>query len=123
MVQSNSIAIALNSAFNIPSWIGGVIAAVLAGLILVGGISRIASFTELIVPIMAILYIAGSMVIIILNYNQIIPAFKTIFNSAFSPEAAAGGVLGATVKEAVRYGISRGLFSNEAGMGSTPHMQ
>ena len=121
MVQSNSIAIALNSAFNIPSWIGGVIAAVLAGLILVGGISRIASFTELIVPIMAILYIAGSMVIIILNYNQIIPAFKTIFNSAFSPEAAAGGVLGATVKEAVRYGISRGLFSNEAGMGSTPH--
>ncbi|MCF6461583.1 alanine/glycine:cation symporter family protein [Clostridium sp. Cult3] len=121
MVQSNSIAIALNSAFDIPSWIGGAIAAVLAGLILVGGISRIASFTELIVPIMAILYIAGSMVIIVLNYNQIIPAFKTIFNSAFSPEAAVGGVLGATVKEAVRYGISRGLFSNEAGMGSTPH--
>lgn len=121
MVQSNSIAIALNSAFNIPSWIGGVITAIIAGLILIGGISRIASFTELIVPIMAILYIIGSIIILLLNYSQIIPAFKLIFTSAFTPQAAVGGVLGVKVKETIRYGISRGLFSNEAGMGSTPH--
>lgn len=121
MVQSNSIAVALNSAFNLPSWVGGIIAAVFAGLIFIGGISRIASFTELVVPFMAILYIIGSIVIMVLNYTQIIPAFKTIFISAFTAQAAVGGAIGVTVKEAVRYGISRGLFSNEAGMGSTPH--
>lgn len=121
MVQSNSIAVALNSAFNLPSWVGGIIAAVFAGLIFIGGISRIASFTELVVPFMAILYIIGSIVIMVLNYTQIIPAFKTIFTSAFTAQAAVGGAIGVTVKEAVRYGISRGLFSNEAGMGSTPH--
>lgn len=121
MVQSNSIAIALNSAFNLPSWIGGVITAIVAGLILIGGISRIASFTELVVPIMAILYIVGSIVIIISNYSQVIPAFRLIFTSAFTPKAAIGGILGIKVKETIRYGISRGLFSNEAGMGSTPH--
>ena len=70
---------------------------------------------------MAVLYIAGSIVIMVLNYTQIIPAFKTIFTSAFTAQAAVGGAVGVTVKEAVRYGISRGLFSNEAGMGSTPH--
>ena len=121
MVQSNSIAIALTSAFKIPKWVGGVIAAVLAGLIFAGGMSRIASFTELVVPFMAVLYIGGSFVIIILNYTQILPALKTIVTSAFSAKAAVGGAIGVTVKEAVRYGIARGLFSNEAGMGSTPH--
>lgn len=121
MVQSNSIAVALNSAFNIPNWIGGVLTAIFAALIFIGGMGRIASFTELVVPFMAILYIAGSLVILVANYTQLIPAFRTILSSAFSIRAAAGGVIGATVKEAVRFGIARGLFSNEAGMGSTPH--
>lgn len=121
MVQSNSIAVALTSAFSIPNWVGGVIAAIFAALIFAGGMRRIASFTELVVPFMAILYIAGSLVIIILNYSQIIPALKLIVTSAFSAKAAVGGAIGVTVKEAVRYGIARGLFSNEAGMGSTPH--
>lgn len=121
MVQSNSIAVALTSAFSIPNWVGGIIAAIFAGLIFAGGMSRIASFTELIVPFMAILYIVGSFLIIVLNYTQIIPAFKIIISSAFSAKAAVGGAIGVTVKEAVRYGIARGLFSNEAGMGSTPH--
>lgn len=121
MVQSNSIAIALNNAFKLPNWVGGLIAAVLALLIVAGGMKRIASFTELIVPIMAILYIAGSIVVLVLNYTEIIPALKNIFTSAFSAKAVAGGAIGITVKEAVRYGVARGLFSNEAGMGSTPH--
>lgn len=121
MVQSNSIAIALNSAFHIPNWVGGAFAAIFAGLIFVGGMSRIASFTELVVPFMAVLYIIGSFIIIVLNYGNIIPAFKIIVTSAFSMKAATGGAIGITMKEAVRYGIARGLFSNEAGMGSTPH--
>ncbi len=121
MVQSNSIAVALDSAFNIPPLVGGIIAAVIAALIFIGGLTRIASFTELVVPFMAILYIVGSLIIMVLNYTEIIPAFKLIFTSAFSAKAVAGGAAGVAVKEAVRYGISRGLFSNEAGMGSTPH--
>lgn len=121
MVQSNSIAVALNSAFNIPNWVGGVIAAAIAALIFIGGLTRIASFTELVVPFMAVLYIVGSIVIMVLNYTEILPAFKLIFTSAFSAKAAVGGAIGVTVKESIRYGISRGLFSNEAGMGSTPH--
>ncbi|NLJ98184.1 MAG: alanine:cation symporter family protein, partial [Tissierellia bacterium] len=86
-----------------------------------GGLTRIASFTELVVPFMAVLYIVGSIVIMVLNYTEILPAFKLIFTSAFSAKAAVGGAIGVTVKESIRYGISRGLFSNEAGMGSTPH--
>ncbi|HHV38377.1 MAG TPA: sodium:alanine symporter family protein [Tepidimicrobium sp.] len=121
MVQSNSIAVALNSAFKIPPVVGGIIAAVIAALIFIGGLTRIASFTELVVPFMAVLYVGGGIIIMVLNYTQIIPAFKLIFTSAFSAKAVAGGAIGVTVKESIRYGISRGLFSNEAGMGSTPH--
>lgn len=121
MVQSNSIAVALNSAFTIPNWMGGVIAAIFVGLIIAGGMKRIASFTELVVPIMAVIYILGSVLILALNYSQIMPALKMIFTSAFSVQAAAGGAIGVTVKQAVRFGVARGLFSNEAGMGSTPH--
>ena len=121
MVQSNSIAVALNSAFNIPPIAGGIIAAVIAALIFIGGLTRIASFTELVVPFMAVLYVGGGIIIMILNHTQIIPAFQLIFTSAFSAKAVAGGAIGVTIKESIRYGISRGLFSNEAGMGSTPH--
>lgn len=121
MVQSNSIGGAFESAFNIDARIVGVVMAILAGLIFIGGVKRIASFTEKIVPIMALFYILGSLFIIGTKYANIIPAFKMIFVGAFQPNAVMGGVLGATVKKAVRYGVARGLFSNEAGMGSTPH--
>jgi len=121
MVQSNSIAEATYSAFKINKLVTGVIIAFIVGLITIGGIGRIASFTEKIVPIMAALYILGSLVIVLTNIEQVGPAFQLIFKSAFSPMAATGGFLGSTVKGSFRYGIARGLFSNEAGMGSTPH--
>ncbi|TCK92612.1 AGCS family alanine or glycine:cation symporter [Natranaerovirga hydrolytica] len=121
MVQSNSISDAVHTAFNIPNIVTGIVVAAIVGLIIIGGISRIASFTEKIVPVMAGLYIVGALVIVIANYNQILPAFQMIFHSAFNPMAATGGFLGSTVKASFRYGVARGLFSNEAGMGSTPH--
>ncbi|WP_024821143.1 alanine/glycine:cation symporter family protein [Aminobacterium mobile] len=121
MVQSNSISDAFQTAFNMPSLYVGIGLALLAGLIFFGGISRIASFTEKVVPLMALLYIIGGVVVLVMNIDMIIPAFKMIFVGAFNPRAATGGLIGATVKEAMRYGVARGLFSNEAGMGSTPH--
>lgn len=121
MVQSNSIGGAFESAFNIDARIVGVGLALLAGSIFIGGIKRIASFTEKLVPVMAAFYIVGSLAIIFMNIGNILPAFKMIFVGAFKPNAILGGVLGATIKQAIRYGVARGLFSNEAGMGSTPH--
>lgn len=121
MVQSNSIATAINTAFGINKIIAGIITAIIAALILIGGMKRIASFTELVVPFMAVLYIIGSIIILVKNGSNIIPAFKSIFTGAFTTKAALGGAIGVTIKEAVRFGIARGLFSNEAGMGSTPH--
>lgn len=121
MVQANSIGDAFNTAFNINPFIIGGILSVLAGFIFIGGISRIASFAEMVVPVMAVFYIVGSLFIICKNYSNILPAFKMIFVGAFNPKAVTGGVIGVTIKQAVRYGVSRGLFSNEAGMGSTPH--
>ena len=121
MVQSNSIGDAFSSAFNISGLYVGIVLAVLAGLIFVGGIGSIAAVTEKIVPIMAVFYMLGSLAIIILNIQNLIPAFKMIIIGAFNPATATGGLIGVTVKEAVRYGVARGLFSNEAGMGSTPH--
>lgn len=121
MVQSNSMGSAFSTAFHIDARIVGVVMVILAGLIFVGGVKRIAAFTEKIVPVMAVFYILGSLIIIVMNYADIIPAFKMIFVGAFQPNAILGGALGVTVKEAIRYGVARGLFSNEAGMGSTPH--
>lgn len=121
MVQANSIGTAFSKAFNVPTLIVGIVTAALAGLIFIGGIGRIASVTEKLVPIMALLYIVGSLFIVIANWANILPAFKMIFVGAFNPKAATGGLIGVGVKEAVRYGVARGLFSNEAGMGSTPH--
>ncbi len=121
MVQSNSIAQAVNSAFGFNKVVIGVIVAIFVGLILIGGMKRIASFAELVVPIMAGLYILGSIVILIKFRSELGPAFRSIFVGAFSTQAAVGGAIGITVKQAVRFGIARGLFSNEAGMGSTPH--
>ena len=121
MVQSNSIGAAFKNSFNINPLIIGIIVSILAAFIFFGGRAKIASVTEKIVPVMALFYILGSVLIIILNASNILPAFKSIFVGAFNPAAATGGVIGATIKQAVRYGVSRGLFSNEAGMGSTPH--
>jgi AGCS family alanine or glycine:cation symporter len=120
MVQANSIGAAISSNSNVRI-IVGVIVAALAGMIFIGGVGRIAAFTEKVVPVMAVFYIIGSLVIILTNYVDIGPAFKMIFVGAFNPKAATGGIIGVSVKEAMRYGIARGLFSNEAGMGSTPH--
>jgi AGCS family alanine or glycine:cation symporter len=121
MVQANSISTAFDSAFGIPTEITGLFIIMLAGFIFIGGISRIAGFTEKLVPLMASVYVLGAIYIMLTNYAEILPTFKAIFVGAFSPSAATGGVIGATVKEAIRYGVARGLFSNEAGMGSTPH--
>lgn len=121
MVQSNSIAAAVNSAFGINKVIAGVAVAIFVGVILIGGMKRIASFVELVVPFMAALYIVGSIVILVKFRGQVGPAFRSIFVGAFTTQAAIGGAIGVTVKQSVRFGVARGLFSNEAGMGSTPH--
>ena len=121
MVQANSITTAFSSAFNVPNWFSGMLLICLAGFIFIGGIKRIASFAEKIVPFMAGVYVLGAIYIMVTNYDMILPAFESIIIGAFNPEAATGGVVGAGIKEAIRYGVARGLFSNEAGMGSTPH--
>ncbi|WLR51042.1 sodium:alanine symporter family protein [Bacillus tianshenii] len=121
MVQSNSIAAAFDQAFSVPRWLIGIIVAMFVAFIIFGGIERIASFAEKVVPLMAVLYMGGSVVIAVLYADQLAAAFSLIVSAAFQTESVAGGVLGATIKEAIRYGVARGLFSNEAGMGSTPH--
>lgn len=121
MVQSNSIADSFSTAFSIPPVAVGVCVAILSGLVFFGGIGRLASVTEKIVPLMALLYLVGGVFIIVTHGSAFLECLKQIFASAFGLEAAAGGAVGATVREAMRYGIARGLFSNEAGMGSTPH--
>lgn len=121
VVQANSIANAADSAFGLPKIVTGIFVAVLVILIVGGGVSRITSVTEKIVPFMALFYIAGSLFIIFSNANKILPSLSMIVSYAFSPQAMAGGAAGVTMKMAFRYGVARGLFSNEAGMGSTPH--
>ncbi|WP_333677891.1 alanine/glycine:cation symporter family protein [Muricomes intestini] len=120
-VQSNSIASAFNTAFGIPQPVMGVIVAIIALFVFVGGMKRIAKVTEIIVPFMAVLYIIGSLIVIFYNYKNIPYAFASIFVGAFKPSAVTGGAVGATIKLALTKGVARGLFSNEAGMGSTPH--
>lgn len=120
-VQSNSIAAAFRTAFGVPQAVMGIVIAVLALAVFVGGMKRIAKVTETIVPIMAALYIVGALIVIIYNYRNIPYAFHAIIVGAFSPSSIAGGAVGATIKLALTKGVARGLFSNEAGMGSTPH--
>lgn len=121
MVQANSIATAFESAFDIPTPVTGLFMILLAGFIFIGGIKRIASFAEKMVPLMALVYVMGALFIMVTFWDNILLTFEQIFIGAFNPSAATGGVIGASVKEAIRYGVARGLFSNEAGMGSTPH--
>lgn len=121
MVQSNSIGESGAAAFNIPAWVLGVLTAVFVGVILLGGVTRIASVTEKIVPIMAVLYILGGLVVLAARIKYLPEAFGMIFRYAFVPQAFLGGSFGVMIKRAVSQGAKRGLFSNEAGMGSTPH--
>ncbi|MBQ3437730.1 MAG: sodium:alanine symporter family protein [Fusobacterium sp.] len=120
-VQANSMSVAFENAFNISPYISGIIVSILAGFVFFGGVQRIAAVTEKVVPFMAGLYIIICIMIISFNHSFIIDAFKAIFINAFSTQSILGGFLGMGVKKAVRYGVARGLFSNEAGMGSTPH--
>ena len=121
MVQSNTVSTAMETAFGIPHLASGLFVAFLGGLVFFGGVASLASVTEKIVPFMALVYIIGGSYVLGLHYDQIIPAFKMIFIAAFDPQAVAGGALGLTVAKAMQFGVARGLFSNEAGMGTTPH--
>ena len=121
MVQSNSIGESMYNAFNIPTWVIGVILCVIAGIIFIGGVQRIAAVTEKLVPVMAVLYLIGGLVIIVCRIKYIPATFGIIFKAAFNPTAVIGGGLGAALYTAITQGTKRGLFSNEAGMGSTPH--
>ena len=121
MVQSNSIAEACTNAFGVPGWVMGVLVAAIAAVIFVGGVQRIAAVTEKLVPIMALVYLACGLILLILRIRYIPETFVLIFRYAFAPNAIIGGGLGYALKTAVSQGVKRGLFSNEAGMGSTPH--
>ena len=120
MVQSNSVADALNSAFGISHWITGLVICVATGLVIVGGIKSIAKTTSAIVPFMILFYMLGAILILINNFSNIPEAFALIFHHAFNPTSAAGGFLGATVSQTIRMGVARGIFSNESGLGSSP---
>ena len=121
MVQSNSIGSTCETAFGIPAWVMGIVLVVLCAAVFFGNMQRLASVTEKIVPIMAILFIIGALAVIIIRIKYLPAAFGAIFYYAFSPQALIGGGFGAAIKIAISQGVKRGLFSNEAGMGSTPH--
>lgn len=120
MVQSNSVADALSSNFDVSHMVTGVVLAVLVGLTILGGIKRIGEVAGKLVPLMAIAYIVGSLIVILANLAHVGEAFRLIFASAFSGTAATGGFAGAAVWAAIRFGVARGIFSNEAGLGSAP---
>ncbi len=120
MVQANSISTLVNETFQIPTWITGALLTILTAIVILGGIKSIANVCERLVPFMAITYFLGCLIILIINYATVPATFSLIFHSAFSGQAAIGGFLGAGAKEAIRFGIARGLFSNESGLGSAP---
>ncbi|WP_349649371.1 sodium:alanine symporter family protein [Candidatus Parabeggiatoa sp. HSG14] len=122
-VQANSVADVLESSFQIPTWITGVTLAILVGLVLIGGIRWIAEVAGKIVPFMGIAYVTGGLVILVIHAAEIPPALNLIFTYAFTPMAATGGFAGAAVWAAIRFGVARGVFSNEAGLGSAPIAQ
>ena len=120
MPQSNNMAEGLNASFDIPTWASGLVLASLLGLVIIGGIKRIARVASAIVPVMGILYAVGAFAVLATNYQEVGPAFLAVFRDAFSGSAASGGFLGATFAYAFNRGVNRGLFSNEAGQGSAP---
>ena len=121
MVQSNSIGSTFQNAFGVPSWIVGLVLVTLCAIIFLGGVSRLASVTEKLVPVMAVIFLIGGLGILIARITYIPATFGMIFRYAFQPQAIIGGAFGAALKTAISQGAKRGLFSNEAGMGSTPH--
>ncbi|WP_069638289.1 alanine/glycine:cation symporter family protein [Campylobacter pinnipediorum] len=121
MVQANSITDGFESAFGVSKYFSGAVLSLICTIVFIGGVKRITRVAEKVVPIMAICYVIVGIAIIVSNVSEISSVFSLIFESAFNPSAAWGGATGATISSAMRYGIARGLFSNEAGMGSTPH--
>ena len=121
MVQSNSIGSTMETAFGVPSWIMGIVLVVICAVIFLGGVQRLAAVTEKIVPIMAGIFLLGGLAILICRIQYVPATFAMIFKYAFQPQAILGGGLGYALKTAISQGAKRGLFSNEAGMGSTPH--
>ena len=121
MVQANSIGETCSNAFGVPSWSVGILIAIAAGLVFCGGVRTLAGTTEKLVPVMAVFYLLGGLILLICRYEYIPQTFGLIFKYAFSPDALIGGTFGSALKIAVSQGVKRGLFSNEAGMGSTPH--
>ncbi|MCX6138506.1 MAG: sodium:alanine symporter family protein [Ignavibacteriales bacterium] len=120
MVQANSISMMVKETFNISPWITGIVMTIFTAVVIIGGIKSIASVCELLVPFMAIFYVGGCIALLVMRASTIPETFSLIFNSAFSGHAMIGGFMGAGMKEAIRYGIARGLFSNESGLGSAP---
>ena len=118
--QSNSIAGVVNESLHVPTWVTGLVLTVLATVVILGGVKRIASVNEQLVPIMAVFFILSSVLALLLNITSIPKAFALIFSEAFTFQSAAGGVLGYGILSAMRYGVGRGVFSNEAGLGSAP---
>lgn len=121
MVQSNSIGSTCENAFGVPAWVIGIVLVVICGFIFLGGVQRLASVCEKLVPTMALLFLAGGAIVLVFRIQYLPATFGMIFTYAFQPQAIIGGTFGAALKTAVSQGAKRGLFSNEAGMGSTPH--
>ena len=121
MVQSNSIGSTIETAFGIPAWIVGIVLVAICAAIFMGGVQRLASVTEKVVPVMAAIFLLGGVVVLVARAQYIPATFGMIFKYAFQPQAILGGAFGAGIKAAISQGAKRGLFSNEAGMGSTPH--
>lgn len=119
-VQANATATVISSATNIPEWVLGIALVVLLGLVIIGGLQTIAKVCTKLIPFMSVVYVLGCIIILVINAEYIIPAIKLICVNAFSPRAAGGGFVAATVMAALRFGCARGLFSNESGMGSAP---
>ena len=121
MVQSNSIGSTIETAFGIPAWVSGLVLVVICAVIFLGGVQRLASVTEKLVPVMALIFLMGGLVVLVSRISYLPATFAMIFKYAFQPQAILGGAFGAGLKAAISQGAKRGLFSNEAGMGSTPH--
>lgn len=120
MVQSNSVALAVKDTFGIDPLIVGIVLAILSALVVLGGIKSIGKVTSILIPIMIVFYVGGALFILLTNVEKIGPAFGLVFEYAFNPVAASGGFAGATVAAAIRFGVARGVFSNESGLGSAP---
>jgi AGCS family alanine or glycine:cation symporter len=119
-VQSNAVSVLVTQNFNIPGWVTGLVLSALTAVVLLGGIKRLSQVCEKLVPLMAVIYIIGCIIILVMNAEFFFPAIKVICDAAFSAKALGGGFVASTLMTAMRYGVARGLFSNESGMGSAP---